>query len=52
MTGCVSGQDDWQCIRDRMTGSVSGTERLVVYQGYCAWHCIRDMMTDSVSGTG
>jgi len=33
MTGCVSGQDDWQCIRtgwlavyqDRMTGSVSGT---------------------------
>jgi hypothetical protein len=30
-------QDDWQCIRARMTGSGSGTGCLVVYQGQDDW---------------
>jgi len=46
------GQDDWQCIRERMTGSVSGTGCMIVYQGQDDWQCIRDRMCDSVSGTG
>jgi len=35
-----------------MTGSVSGTGCVIVYQGQDDWQCIRDRMTGSVSGTG
>jgi hypothetical protein len=33
------GQDDWQCIRVRMTGNVLGTGCLVVIQTACKALC-------------
>lgn len=46
------GQDDWQCIGDRLTGSISETECLVVIQTACKALCCRWSVKCQVASAG